>query len=56
MRKKLDSPSLRQLRAFEAVARRKSIGAAAAELGLSQPAVTLNNPAIFQSAINPSGA
>lgn len=40
MRSKLDSPSLRQLRAFEAVARRKSIGAAAAELGLSQPAVT----------------
>ena len=40
MRNKLDSPSLRQLRAFEAVARRKSIGAAAAELGLSQPAVT----------------
>ena len=40
MRNKLDSPSLRQLRAFEAVARGKSIGAAAAELGLSQPAVT----------------
>ena len=40
MRSKLDSPSLRQLRAFEAVARAKSIGAAAAELGLSQPAVT----------------
>ena len=40
MRNKLDAPSLRQLRAFEAVARRKSIGAAAAELGLSQPAVT----------------
>jgi len=40
MRNKLDFPSLRQLRAFEAVARRKSIGAAAAELGLSQPAVT----------------
>jgi DNA-binding transcriptional LysR family regulator len=40
MRNKFDSPSLRQLRAFEAVARRKRIGAAAAELGLSQPAVT----------------
>ena len=40
MRNKLDSPSLRQLRAFEAVARGKSIGAASAELGLSQPAVT----------------
>jgi LysR family transcriptional regulator, regulator for genes of the gallate degradation pathway len=40
MRNQLDFPSLRQLRAFEAVARRKSIGAAAAELGLSQPAVT----------------
>lgn len=40
MRNKSDFPSLRQLRAFEAVARRKSIGAAAAELGLSQPAVT----------------
>src|SRR5258708_14121170 len=37
---RLDLPSLRQLRAFEAVARRKSIGAAARELGLSQPAVT----------------
>src|SRR5262249_4946909 len=35
-----DGPSLRQLRAFEAVARRASIGAAARELGLSQPAVT----------------
>src|SRR5262249_24989126 len=35
-----DFPSLRQLRAFEAVARCKSIGAAAKELGLSQPAVT----------------
>ena len=40
MRNRLDFPSLRQLRAFEAVARRKSIGAAARELGLSQPAVT----------------
>jgi LysR family transcriptional regulator, regulator for genes of the gallate degradation pathway len=40
MHNKLDFPSLRQLRAFEAVARRKSIGAAAGELGLSQPAVT----------------
>jgi len=40
MRDKLDLPSLRQLRAFEAVARRQSIGAAARELGLSQPAVT----------------
>jgi LysR family transcriptional regulator, regulator for genes of the gallate degradation pathway len=40
MRNKFDSPSLRQLRAFEAVARGKSIGAASAELGLSQPAVT----------------
>jgi LysR family transcriptional regulator, regulator for genes of the gallate degradation pathway len=40
MRNQLDFPSLRQLRAFEAVARRKSIGAAAGELGLSQPAVT----------------
>jgi LysR family transcriptional regulator of gallate degradation len=33
-------PSLRQLRAFGAVARCNSIGAAAKELGLSQPAVT----------------
>ena len=33
-------PSLRQLRAFEAVARNKSIGVGAKELGLSQPAVT----------------
>ena len=40
MRNRPDLPSLRQLRAFEAVARRKSIGAAARELGLSQPAVT----------------
>jgi LysR family transcriptional regulator, regulator for genes of the gallate degradation pathway len=40
MRNRLDLPSLRQLRAFEAVARRNSIGAAARELGLSQPAVT----------------
>jgi LysR family transcriptional regulator of gallate degradation len=35
-----DLPSLRQLRAFEAVACCRSIGAAARELGLSQPAVT----------------
>jgi LysR family transcriptional regulator of gallate degradation len=40
MRNRLDFPSLRQLRAFEAVARRKSIGAAARELGLSQPGVS----------------
>src|SRR5262245_63247008 len=40
MRARPDGPSLRQLRAFEAVARRGSIGAAAKELGLSQPAVT----------------
>src|SRR5262252_7541852 len=40
MRDPLDIPSLRQLRAFEAVARCRSIGAAARELGLSQPAVT----------------
>jgi DNA-binding transcriptional LysR family regulator len=40
MRNRLDLPSLRQLRAFEAIARRRSIGAAARELGLSQPAVT----------------
>src|ERR1700760_3029315 len=33
-------PSLRQLRVFEAVARHKSIGRAAALVGLSQPAVT----------------
>jgi LysR family transcriptional regulator of gallate degradation len=33
-------PSLRQLRAFEAVARCKSIGVGAKTLGLSQPAVT----------------
>ena len=37
---RVDFPSLRQLRAFEAVARCKSIGAGARELGLSQPAVT----------------
>lgn len=40
MRDPLDLPSLRQLRAFEAVARCRSIGAAAREFGLSQPAVT----------------
>jgi molybdate transport repressor ModE-like protein len=40
MRLRPDGPSLRQLRAFEAVARCGSIGAAAQELGLSQPAVT----------------
>jgi molybdate transport repressor ModE-like protein len=40
LRNRLDPPSLRQLRAFEAVARCNSIGAAARELGLSQPAVT----------------
>src|SRR5262249_12611558 len=40
MRARPDGPSLRQLRAFETVARRGSIGAAAKELGLSQPAVT----------------
>src|ERR1700738_2304778 len=40
MRARLHLPSLRQLRAFEAVVRRKSIGGAAKELGLSQPAVT----------------
>jgi LysR family transcriptional regulator, regulator for genes of the gallate degradation pathway len=40
MANRLDLPSLRQLRAFQAVARRNSIGAAARELGLSQPAVT----------------
>jgi LysR family transcriptional regulator, regulator for genes of the gallate degradation pathway len=37
---RLHFPSLRQLRAFEAVARGKSIGVGAKELGLSQPAVT----------------
>jgi LysR family transcriptional regulator, regulator for genes of the gallate degradation pathway len=40
MHARLELPSLRQLRAFEAVARCKSIGAGARELGLSQPAVT----------------
>ena len=40
MQRQLHFPSLRQLRAFEAVARSKSIGAGAKELGLSQPAVT----------------
>src|SRR5438552_3178018 len=40
MRNRLDLPSLRQLRAFEAVARLNSIGGAASELGLSQPAVS----------------
>src|SRR5262245_36227847 len=40
MRPRPDGPSLRQLRAFEAVGRCSSIGAAAKELGLSQPAVT----------------
>src|SRR6516162_7604497 len=40
MRNRLPFPSLRQLRAFEAVARSRSIGAGAKELGLSQPAVT----------------
>jgi LysR family transcriptional regulator of gallate degradation len=40
MPNKLGFPSLRQLRAFEAVARLNSIGAAARELGLSQSAVT----------------
>jgi DNA-binding transcriptional LysR family regulator len=40
MRAQLDLPSLRQLRAFQAVVRRMSIGRAAKELGLSQPAVT----------------
>jgi DNA-binding transcriptional LysR family regulator len=40
MQRRLHFPSLRQLRAFEAVARSKSIGAGAKELGLSQPAVT----------------
>ena len=37
---RVDFPSLRQFRAFEAVARCQSIGGAAKELGLSQPAVT----------------
>jgi len=40
MRNKRDFPTLRQLRAFEAVAVVNSFGAAARELGLSQPAVT----------------
>ncbi len=40
MRARREFPSLRQLRAFEAVARCKSIGGGARELGLSQPAVT----------------
>jgi DNA-binding transcriptional LysR family regulator len=40
MRNRLDFPTLRQLRAFEAVARLNSIGAAAGELRLSQPAVS----------------
>jgi LysR family transcriptional regulator, regulator for genes of the gallate degradation pathway len=40
MRTRLDVPSLRQLRAFEAVARCNGIGGGARELGLSQPAVT----------------
>jgi LysR family transcriptional regulator, regulator for genes of the gallate degradation pathway len=40
MRTRPASPSLRQLRAFEAVARCRSIGGSARELGLSQPAVT----------------
>jgi DNA-binding transcriptional LysR family regulator len=40
MHRQLHFPSLRQLRAFEAVARSKSIGVGAKELGLSQPAVT----------------
>src|SRR5262245_47725387 len=40
MRTRIDLPSLRQFRVFEAVARCKSIGAGAKELGLSQPAVT----------------
>src|ERR1700704_922492 len=35
-----DLPSLRQLHVFEAVARHKSIGRAAASVSLSQPAVT----------------
>ncbi|WP_431283690.1 LysR family transcriptional regulator [Humitalea sp. 24SJ18S-53] len=36
----MSEPPLRDLRAFEAVARLASLGAAAAELGLSQPSVT----------------
>jgi molybdenum-dependent DNA-binding transcriptional regulator ModE len=40
MRTRRDLPSLRQLRAFEAVACCNSIGGGAKELGLSQPAVT----------------
>jgi LysR family transcriptional regulator, regulator for genes of the gallate degradation pathway len=36
----LDVPSLRQLRAFEAVARLKSVSSAAREVNLSQPALT----------------
>jgi LysR family transcriptional regulator of gallate degradation len=40
MRSRFDAPSLRQLRAFEAVVRGNSIGAGAKELGLSQPAVS----------------
>jgi LysR family transcriptional regulator of gallate degradation len=40
MRTRLGLPSLRQLRAFEAVARCSSVGGGAKELGLSQPAVT----------------
>jgi DNA-binding transcriptional LysR family regulator len=40
MHRRLLLPSLRQLRAFEAVARSKSIGVGAKTLGLSQPAVT----------------
>jgi LysR family transcriptional regulator, regulator for genes of the gallate degradation pathway len=40
MHRRLHFPSLRELRAFEAVARSKSIGVGAKELGLSQPAVT----------------
>ena len=35
-----DCPSLRQLRAFEAVARLQSISGAAAEINLSQPGLT----------------
>lgn len=40
MRTSVDLPRLRQLRAFEAVARLQSITSAAAEINLSQPAVT----------------
>lgn len=36
----LDVPSLRQLRAFEAAARLESVGSAAREVNLSQPALT----------------